>query len=252
MIKTKKDLTGQIFGRLTVIKRAEDYVSPSGQRKTQWLCQCICGSQPIVVKYSNLTKKNGQKSCGCIKSEKTIQRNKERHQPNPCDMLGEYGIGYTSKGEEFWFDKEDYDLIKPYHWWYSDSGYVVARDPETKKNISLHRLVMGVTDSSVEVDHKNHPPRKEHKKDNRKSNLEIVTRSENQMNVSLRIDNSSGKTGVYWNKNNNNWRVQIMVNKKIIRIGSFNNKEDAIRAREEAEKKYFGDHRYSANNTIQN
>ena len=34
-----KDLTGRQFGRLTVLERAENYVSPKGQQKTMWLCQ---------------------------------------------------------------------------------------------------------------------------------------------------------------------------------------------------------------------
>jgi hypothetical protein len=34
-----KDLTGQVFGRLTVISRA-----PNHQKKVRWNCQCECGS----------------------------------------------------------------------------------------------------------------------------------------------------------------------------------------------------------------
>ena len=33
---------------------------------------------------------------------------------NTYDLSGEYGIGYTSKGEEFYFDLDDYDKIKDY------------------------------------------------------------------------------------------------------------------------------------------
>ena len=38
------DLTGQKFGRLTVLKRAENYISPNGEKRAQWLCKCECGS----------------------------------------------------------------------------------------------------------------------------------------------------------------------------------------------------------------
>ena len=37
-------------------------------------------------------------------------------QQNVYDLSGEYGIGYTLKGEEFYFDLEDYDKIKDYCW----------------------------------------------------------------------------------------------------------------------------------------
>lgn len=43
------DLTGQKFGRLTVVKRVENYVSPKGQKQAQWLCKCKCG-----IKYHTL------------------------------------------------------------------------------------------------------------------------------------------------------------------------------------------------------
>ena len=54
MVKVKENLTGQVFTRLTVIKQAEDYVDPRGKRSAQWLCQCSCGSDPVVVRQSRL------------------------------------------------------------------------------------------------------------------------------------------------------------------------------------------------------
>lgn len=93
-----KDLTGQRFGRLTVIERVEDYVSPKGKKFSKWLCKCDCGNSCIVV-GRNLTKKNGTKSCGCYAQECT--RKSKNKKNNTYDLSGEYGIGYTSKGEEF-------------------------------------------------------------------------------------------------------------------------------------------------------
>ena len=58
------DLTGQRFGRLTVIKRADDYVLPNGTRMVQWLCKCDCGKEKVVI-AGNL-KSGATKSCGCL------------------------------------------------------------------------------------------------------------------------------------------------------------------------------------------
>lgn len=58
-----KDLTGQKFGRLTVLHRAEDHISKGGHHESAWLCQCACGNQ-VVVQRGNLTSGN-TKSCGC-------------------------------------------------------------------------------------------------------------------------------------------------------------------------------------------
>ena len=39
-----KDLTGQTFGKLTVIKRVEDQKAG----RPMWLCQCACGNLTTV------------------------------------------------------------------------------------------------------------------------------------------------------------------------------------------------------------
>ena len=57
-----KDLTGQIFGKLTVIKFA--YVK---NRVSYWHCKCNCGNE-IITSSKNLTSGH-KKSCGCLQKE---------------------------------------------------------------------------------------------------------------------------------------------------------------------------------------
>ena len=247
MVKTRKDLTGweQPNGKLVVICQADDYISPNGKHFAQWLCKCKCGNpNPIIVSANNL-KRNHTISCGCVQKEKARKTNKK---DNMYDLNSQdYGIGYTSKGEEFWFDKEDYNLISSYSGWYYDAhGYVVHKDD--KGILFLHRLIMGVVDPNMDVNHKNHPPRNEHKHNNCKKNLEIVTRSQNNMNCALSKNNTSGVTGVYWDKREQKWYSRITINYQTINLGYFDNKDDAISARKNAEIKYFGEYRYDANN----
>ena len=66
------DLTGQRFGRLTVIKEADKYISPQGLKFVQWLCKCDCGNDTIVL-ATNL-KKGTTKSCGCYSIEQVKKR----------------------------------------------------------------------------------------------------------------------------------------------------------------------------------
>lgn len=65
MVKVKEDLTGRTFGRLTVIRQAEDYVNPNtGDKKAQWLCECSCEEhKQIIVQGDKLKRKNGTRSC---------------------------------------------------------------------------------------------------------------------------------------------------------------------------------------------
>lgn len=56
-----KDLTGQRFGRLTVI----EYYG-KGKRGAMWSCQCDCGNTAIVC---SADMKKSTKSCGCLRQE---------------------------------------------------------------------------------------------------------------------------------------------------------------------------------------
>ena len=57
------NLVGQRFGKVVVLERAEDYISPSGFHSVSWLCLCDCGKE-FVTRASCL--KNGNTtSCGC-------------------------------------------------------------------------------------------------------------------------------------------------------------------------------------------
>jgi hypothetical protein len=77
--------------------------------------------------------------------------------------------------------------------------------------------------------------------DNRIENLRVATRTQNQMNLKKRIDNSSGCSGVFWNKQRNKWAVRIQIYKKTKHLGLFSSIEDAIIARKIAEQKLFGE-----------
>ena len=59
-----KDLTGQKFGRLTVLHLADEKTT---SRRRRWVCRCECGRTVIVQNYS-LTSGN-TKSCGCLRLE---------------------------------------------------------------------------------------------------------------------------------------------------------------------------------------
>lgn len=99
--------------------------------------------------------------------------------------------------------------------------------------IELHRWIMGEPNGEI-VDHINGDTL-----DNRKSNLRITTNGSNIRKGKIRTNNKSGITGVRFRKERNRWVASIKVNYKKINLGSFKNKEDAIKARREAEKKYY-------------
>lgn len=59
-------------------------------------------------------------------------------------------------------------------------------------------------------------------------------------NQRMRCTNTSGKTGVTWNKKKNKWYVTISHEGKRVYVGAYNAFEDAVKARENAEIEYYG------------
>ena len=161
------------------------------------------------------------------------------YDPNEIVIYDTYAeiIIYDRKGNEkarALIDIEDVDKVKIYKWSLNGRGYVMCRI--NGKRISLHRFIMNCPENMV-VDHINH-----NKLDNRKCNLRICTQSQNTMNKRKQSNNTSEYTGVYWYKARSKWRVYITVNGKRIDLGYYDNLEEAIKVRKQAEKKYFGEY----------
>ena len=239
MVKVKEDMTGWKMwehgvpdSRLTVIEQADDYIDKKGEHVAQWLCECNCEERNQIIARSGNLKNGNTKSCGCIQREKASECSKKY---NKYNLFGEYGIGYASNtGSEFYFDLEDYDKIKNYCWFetINKKGYRSIKTHINGNSISpMHQLIFGKY-----CDHVNR-----NALDNRKSNLRQCTVQENNRNSSIRKDNKSGYIGVMWIEKDKKWRSEIRINNKGISLGRFINKEDAIKARLDAEAKYFGE-----------
>lgn len=88
----------------------------------------------------------------------------------------------------------------------------------------------------LEIDHINGD-----RADNRWSNLRSVTRQQNNYNLGISKRNVSGVKGVSWVAGRNQWLARIKADGRIIHLGQFDSKEDAIAARRAGEAKYHGD-----------
>lgn len=213
---------------------------PNGKKAPiKWHCKCDCGNEKDV-KGSYLTS-GVSRSCGCLASDAARER-RRKHNHNRYDLQTyEYAVGYTNKNKEFYFDKEDYEKIKPYCWEINPCGYCCAkRFDGSGKHILMHQLIM----NQKYIDHINGM-----RNDNRKSNLRLFDdkynfNTYNQMNKKVQRNNTSGHPGICWHKRDQIWESYISVNRKRIYIGQFKNYDDALDARIEAEEKYFGENSY--------
>lgn len=144
---------------------------------------------------------------------------------------------YNRQGKvKAFFLVDDIDSwVTQYRWSLIGKGYVARK--EKGKSIQLHRELFNPEDIEGKVvDHINGNPL-----DNRRQNLRVCTVGENNRNNRGRSQGTSGVTGV--SCYNNKWKARIKINRKDIHLGVFDNKEDAIKARKEAEVKYFGEFR---------
>ncbi len=229
MVKVKEDLTGKVFGRLTVVKQAEDHVSPNGEHIAMWQCKCGCGNpNDIIVAGSNLRRENGTRSCGCLVKELLKKYNK-------YDLSGEYGVGWTTNTDkEFYFELEDYDKIKNICWYehHSNSNFstLIGYDDVTNSKVKMH----------IYLGYKNYDHIDRNELNNLRSNLRPATHQENQQNRSKAINNTSGFIGVTWSKQRQKWIAQLSTDGVCYNLGGYININDAVRARLRAEKEYFG------------
>lgn len=236
------DLEGKQIGYLKILK----FDHRDEHSNQIWQCYCeACGNYVLRNRHSFMS--GTVKSCGCHNYERSPLN---RKRSNSYDLTGEYGIGYTKKGEPFYFDLEDYNKIKDYSWYISHGKKgdsrprVMAHIPgaKTSRNIRLHRLVLDVFDEKYkkyDVDHINHDTC-----DNRKENLRLVTRTQNNMNMSTRKHSTPYK-GIQYNEKKKRWTASIKLNGKNIYLITTDNLEEAIRVRKEAEEKYFGEYAYN-------
>jgi hypothetical protein len=111
-----------------------------------------------------------------------------------------------------------------------------------------HRLawlyVFG-TFPKADIDHIN-----KDRKDNRIENLRLATRAQNLQNCFKKSNNTSGVTGVSWNKRTQKWEAHITSNYKKVFLGLFDSIEDATNARLSAKKKYHTFHSEDINTQL--
>lgn len=135
-------------------------------------------------------------------------------------------------------DVSDLDVVTKLKWiavtgkW----GRTYACSSLKRKTLYLHRIVKGISDPCVEVDHIN-----TNSLDNVKLNLRVSDRSTNLANSVKYKNNTTGYKGVSMHKKSDRFRSTIHRNKKQIHLGYFETAEMAALAYDVAAVEIFGE-----------
>lgn len=162
-------------------------------------------------------------------------KTKPKYTPIPKD-IGDY-LAYSeeSKTGLVWRVNRGSNLVKGKEaGGINSEGYYIMK--LKKKRYLNHRIIYflntGIDPEEKQVDHEDTNPL-----NNKIWNLRLATNKQNQDNRKKSKANTSGVTGVYWDKIKNKYQSRIRYNYKTINLGSFNksDKDKAIAVRIAAE-----------------
>ena len=148
-------------------------------------------------------------------------------------------VSFVVAGRTILIDEEDLLIVAALKWHICQNpkGRTVyaASAPRKREYVLMHRLIMGAP-KDKEVDHRNY-----NGLDNRKSNLRLCSRFQNQWHSRLRSDNKSGYRGVTWNEECNKWSAQFHYRGIKTYLGLFLSAEEASQVYEKAVKELRGE-----------
>ena len=205
-----------------VIKRNPNAYQPREEK----FC-CVCGSR-----FSSSF--NGKPYCNKhylrMLNNGTTEK-KQRKSKNEYTVIGDTAFLKTTKGVTFLIDAQDLEKVLKYTWCQNKSGGYLVANINNKVN-RLTRYLLEPQDN-LYIDHINGDVL-----DNTRKNLRICTPLNNARNTTVSKRSTTGKLGISTTPIGK-YRARIMVNRKEIFLGIFDAIEDAVKARERAETKYF-------------
>lgn len=207
------DLVGHISGRLTVIER----VANNKSGNSVWRCICECGNEKYLT--GNVLKGFKTKSCGCILSEIFGALNRTHGMTASKEYNSWRGMRERCSG-----------VTNSHYHLYGARGISYADEWDS---FEVFFKDMGTCPENYQLD------RIDVNKGYSKENCRWADKTVQAFNIRLKSNNTSGRTGVKL-RPNGRYQAVITVYKKVIHLGTFISFDDACKAREAAELKYYG------------
>ena len=161
---------------------------------------------------------------------------------NPFKVVGDTVCMELTQGEIAVFDLADLSLVAPHRWCaatFRRRTYAITQVRRTaysrQESLRMHRLIMGVSDAAVFVDHHNLDGL-----DNHRDNLRVATRPENGWNCPRPLTNTTGYKGVTKDARSGKYSAAIKVRGTTLYLGQFNDPVEAARAYDQAALRHHG------------
>ena len=207
------ELVGQQYGQLIVIAKA-------GKNKWNhplYWCLCSCGEYIIIMGSDLARKQRSTKSCGCLK-RKLAGKQRLIHGQSDTKI---YWVWANMRARCFYDKHIDFKNyggrgITVCKRWFKFENFIADMGKRPSNKHAIERI----------SNDGNYEPK----------NCIWVLQAINNRNKRKYKNNTTGCNGVYWNKINKTYMVQI--NK--IYLGCFKKLSDAIIARKDGELKYWG------------
>ena len=197
---------GTRFGMLTVQEQLPS--DKSGKRR--YLCLCDCGKETAVIGH-NLTQGH-TKSCGCIKQQDLVGM---RFGKLTVLSLSDKRAPRGARTVPLWECR-------------CDCGNITYKATDTLKNGEISMC----SDCA---------PLYASEKMRDCAGYVGGTQISRLTSTKLISTNTSGCRGVYFDKTSGMWRARLKFKGKLLNFGSYQNFEDAVKARKEAEERVFGE-----------
>lgn len=219
------DMIGKTFGRLTVLREGTKSETRKSKEKF-WFCQCLCGNYTTTSGYQ--LRSGSTQSCGCINKERISKiaktGTKRTHGMSSSRIYKNY---HNMKARCYNPTHVKYPIygakgIKICDEWLGENGFTNFYNWAVLNGYSGDKTI-----DRIDVDGNYEP-----------SNCRWVDASIQGYNRHIQSNNSTGYKGVSKMKNGR-FRAYIKKNNKQISLGWYDKIEDAIEARQKAEKELY-------------
>ena len=208
------DLTGQRFERLRVLHR----LPPVPNQRVKWLCVCECGTETAVS--STHLRSGHTKSCGCMRND-LAPGYKHGMAGTPTFKTWVSMFARCTNPKNPNYKKYGGRGIRISPEWYQFDGFLrdMGERPSLKHTIERIDVNKGYEKSNC---------------------VWTDDASMQAFNQNRKSNNTSGCSGVYWQKSCNKWVAKTFKGGKTQVHGYFEDFNDAVAARRTAEREIYG------------